>query len=407
MNKWLENDIVLRIISVGLAIILWFSVSESSFSIWKDRDFASTQTRIEVPVEAKYDQDQYELVKLYPNKVQLVLTGDEYLLERLSFNYRVFVDLRKLGAGRHHDVPLQIEGIPLGIDKKLNPASVDVILEEKLQKEVPVQVDLVGNVTDGYKIGTPIVSPDKVLVSGTKSQLDEVKSVRAVVQVGNLNQVIKKDIRLQPFGDQGPLSLNQVSITPEVVHVEIPMSIPNKKVPLKVEIAKGPPLGYAIESLTFKPSEVTVFGPQIYLNTLDFYSGIQLDLSRVKSDQTLHLPVSAKSPAVKVEPKDIEIYVKMVPAETKTIENVPIQLTGIGEGLHAKFDSKTDGKLTVTVSGAPAILENLSAGDIKAYCDVSNLTKGKHVVPIRFNLPPYVKVENQETMKVNIELTEK
>lgn len=403
MNKWLENDIVLRIISVALAVILWLSVSDSSYSFWQERGFTSSQTRVEVPIEAKYDESRYELVKLIPNKVQLILTGDSYLLERLSLNYRVFVDLTKLGSGSHNDVPLQVEGVPVGIDKKLSTTTVDVVLEEKIKKELPVQVDVVGSLKDGYKLGTPIVTPNKVVVSGTKSQLEEVKSIRAVVQVNKLDQ-IRGNIRLQPFGDHGPLSLNQISLNPEVVHVEIPISVPGKKVPLNVEVIKNAPAGYAIEEITTKPTDITVYGPQTYLNTLSYYSGVQLDLSKVTKSTTLKRSVVVRDPATKVEPKEVEIYVKMVPSQTKQIENVPIQLNGIPEGVIAEFAQSENGNVSLEVSGAPSLVQNIGAGDIKAYVDLSNLSLGSHEVPIQFGLPSYVKVQNQEKLKVNIQL---
>jgi YbbR domain-containing protein len=174
-----------------------------------------------------------------------------------------------------------------------------------------------------------------------------------------------------------------------------------------VEVGKDPPSGYAVESLSWKEKDITVYGPPTYLDELDFYSGIKLDLSNVTKDQKIRMPISIQNPIIKVEPKEIDIYVKMVPSKTRTIDHIPIQIAGVGDGLNAKFVQPQDGKISITLSGAPSIIDKMNDGDVKAYCDLTNLTKGKHEIPIQFNLPPYLKVENLGTQKANIELIEK
>ncbi|MBA4496036.1 YbbR-like domain-containing protein [Paenactinomyces guangxiensis] len=399
MSKWLERDVVLRLVSIGVAIMLWISVTDASILTPVDE---SNSTRIrDVTVEAKYDKSRFELVKM-TDKVELILYGDKYTLEYLPPTYHIYADLRKLGPGVHHDVPLQVDGLPAGVKKKIKPAKIDVKLEEKIQREMPVQVDLIGKFPKGYTASVPIVNPTKVFVRGSESKLDEVTAVKAVVAVDETTKSINKLVKLQAYGEKGPL--NRVDVYPDVVNVQVAVNSPNKEVPLKLEIDKGPPPGYAVESIQPKKETVTVYGPQNYLDSLQYYMGPKLNLENVTHDITIRMPIPIRDNATKVEPKEVEIYVKMVPSKTKSFETIPLQVTGVGEGLKTKILSPESGNLNITLSGAPEQLEKVDASDIKAYVDVSNLPKGKYEIPIRFSLPYHIQVVGQKDFKATVSL---
>jgi YbbR domain-containing protein len=235
-------------------------------------------------------------------------------LEHPPTHYQIYVDARHVGAGTH-ELPVQVDGLPFGIESKVEPSTVEIKLEEKLQKEVHVEADVIGNVQDGFRIGPPVINPSKVLVRGAESKLGQVTSVKAVVYLNNETKLLQKTVKLQAYGDNGPIS--QVNVYPEVATVQIPISIPNKTVPLYVQVGKAPPPGYAVDSINTKPDQVTVYGPKSYVENLQFYTVPNVDLSKVTKDTILLMPIPLHDQAVKVEPKEIEIYVKMVPAGTK------------------------------------------------------------------------------------------
>jgi YbbR domain-containing protein len=107
----------------------------------------------------------------------------------------------------------------------------------------------------------------------------------------------------------------------------------------------------------------------------------------------------------KVEPKEVEVYVKMVPAKTKLIQKVPLQVIGVGNRLKANIITPAGGSIDITLSGAPSLLGKIDVSNIKAYLDVSNLPAGNHEVPIRFNLPSYIQVKGQNELKATVQLS--
>ncbi|TCS93208.1 CdaR family protein [Hazenella coriacea] len=399
MNKWLENDTVLRLISVGIAIVMWLTVTEASFP---DPTDTLADTRIKnVQIYPKYDRERFELIQM-TNGIELTLSGDKYALEHLPSSYRVYVDLTKLGSGKHDQIPVKVEGLPYGVRYKVIPETINVELEEKLQREMPVEVNLVGKVPDGYKVSPPIPNPSKVLVRGIESRLDQVKTVKATINLDETTTSIKKKVKLQVYGENGPLP--KVQIFPEVAEVDIAINSPYKRVPLQIDVSKNPPTGYAIESIKPSTDQVTVYGTQSYIDALEYYVGPSLDLSNVVTDRTFQIPVPIRGEATKVEPKQVEIYVKMVPASIKKVDRVPIQITGVGQGLDAVILSPSNGQLNVSLSGAPNQLVQIGTSDIQAYVDVSNLPAGKHQVPIRFRMPSFIQAVGQTDQKALIEL---
>lgn len=390
---------ILRLVSIIFATLLWMTVTDSSLSsLIRDPSFTTRIRNVDVTV--LYDSNRFELAEK-SSGVELILTGNSSALEHLPSTYKLVADARNKGAGTHR-IPIRVEGLPSGVEKRVEPSLMVVVLEEKVQIEMPVEVDLVGTLPEGFKAARPIVQPRKVRVKGAESRLEQVKSVKAVVPLGEVKGAIKRHVKLQAYGENGPIS--QVEIEPQLVSVQVPINLPSKEVPLRIRVKKFPPPQLAIESLKLSKEQVTVYGPEDYLEGLQVYEGPELDLSNVTKDRVIQMPIPIHDDAMKVEPKDIEIYVKMVRAETKTLSGVPLELTGIREGLKAQVLSPTKGELNITLSGAPSHLKALDETAVQAVVDVSNLPRGIHEVPVQFILPPYIQVVGQSEIKAKVKL---
>jgi YbbR domain-containing protein len=399
MNKWIKKDWILRLISVAIAGVLWFSLSDVSIP-YLGRE--SYQTVRNVSIEADYDTNRFELVNI-TQKVELSLYGNRYMLDRLPSSYRVYVDLTQFEPGTHHQVPVQISGLPQEVKVKLKPETITVTLKEKLQREMPINVFFTGKLPAGYQAGEPILNNEKAFIRGSEARLSQVSSIRAVVPLEGVSSSIKKQVKLQAYDKYG--SMSQVDIFPVTVYVEVPIHVSNhKEVPLQVEMQKGPPAGYAIERIDLSIGKVLVYGDKTYLDSLQYYMGPKIDLSHVKEDTKIQGKIVVQGKAVKVEPEEVSIYVKIVPAASKTMEQVPIQITGVSANVKASIIAPISNKLHITLSGAPKLLEKISLADVKGFVDVSNLPVGEHEVVVQFKLPPYIEVMGAKDIKATVQV---
>lgn len=310
MKNWLQNDKIVFLLSITIAIIMWWSISYRSFPFVKEEGYS---VKIQdVKVQAMYNEGEYELNQK-TDRIDLTLIGNKFILDNLpESSYRVFVNLRGLGPGKHRNVPIQVEGLPINVRKEVYPTTVDVELEKKVEKEVPVQVDLIGTPAEGYQVqSSAILKPDKVTVNGTESMLRKVHLVKAGVNINGATESIEKTIKLEVYGENGPIS--GVIISPQTVNVIVPIERLSKKVPLNIEIEKGPPRGYRVKKIHLNSDAILVYGPKEFLDQLLIYNGNQIDLSKVTSTTTFHLPIKRQNEAIKIEPDQVRVTVEVVP----------------------------------------------------------------------------------------------
>jgi len=60
---------------------------------------------------------------------------------------------------------------------RLSPSFIDLKLERRKQKEIPVKITLAGEPLPGYQIGRIMAVPDKVVVEGGETELKGVSEV--------------------------------------------------------------------------------------------------------------------------------------------------------------------------------------------------------------------------------------
>ena len=174
-----------------------------------------------------------------------------------------------------------------------------------------VEVELEGQPAEGYRLGDPIVNPARVYVSLPSSQLDEVVSVRATVDVSGADDAVVVERRLTAYNEAGE-PISEAEITPSIVTVEVPVTSPFATVPLTVRLTGEPADGYSVENFTQETMEVTLFASEDVLNRYEFYGNVEVDISELSSSQTLTIPIPIESGIVRVHPEQLQVRVEIV-----------------------------------------------------------------------------------------------
>jgi YbbR domain-containing protein len=390
MDKWLRNPNVVKGIALLLGILLWAVVhldqkspTEGRFTTVKDRMIYDVQVR---PI---YDESKFEIVSIDPPSVLIRAEGRESALNKISTsNYEIVLDLTNARKGENR-LPLIARNFPPGLDVTVIPSYATVVLDEKQEKEVPVQVNVIGTPAPGLVAGQPVVKPARVLVRLPSSYMGESLVVKADVNIDGAQAAVTKQVKLAVLDAEGKEL--DFAINPAVVDVEVPVTQPFKRMPLQLKIVGEPPSGFSVSS--FQPSidNVTVYGPQDLLNTLDFYEGPQVNLNGLTGDQNLTLDIPLRARVAQLDPSRLEIAVKIVRSGQKMLEDVPIMIIGQNNVYDTRIANPESGKIDIEVEAAPSILEKLKPQDVLAIVDVSNLPPGSHTIPVTINLPQFVK----------------
>lgn len=170
----------LKILSVFLALTLWFVVSAPRRESVYERAYAVPLTLVGMPRDLV-------ITTPVPDTVSVRLRGRASDLRSLSSsNLEVPLDLRTVVPG---DITITIRpqavNVPQNVEVvSLDPSRVRFRVEEVRQKVVPIRAFLVGEPPAGYTVGDATVEPDQALVSGPTSQirnLSEVATERVIM----------------------------------------------------------------------------------------------------------------------------------------------------------------------------------------------------------------------------------
>ncbi|MFX0112075.1 YbbR-like domain-containing protein [Bacillus pumilus] len=411
MDKILNNRWAVKLFALVFALLLYGAVNSAQAPTPKKigESFFPTSTTDEatltdIPVKAYYDDEKY-VVTGVPQTVNVTIKGSTSAVKtaRQTKNFEIYADMQNLSTGTHK-VELKARDVSKGLTLSINPSVTTVTIQEKTTAEFPVETEFYNQnkIKDGYSPEQPIVNPKKVTVTGSKDVIDKISVIKAFVNLEGVDQQIEKEAKLTVYDSSG--NELPVELSPSVVNITVPISSPSKKVPFKIERTGSLPDGISISSIETSPSEVTVYGSQKVLDSLDFIDGVKLDLSKIKDDTEIDAAIPLPDGVKKVSPETVKIKVKVATAQEKKIDNVPISVVGLSKDLTSDFVSPSSGRLTLTAKGSKSAIDKLKASDVEAYINVGDLNEGTHEVTIQVNGPQNV-TWTLSRSKVKVKLT--
>lgn len=411
MNKLLKNKWFVRLISFFIALMLYTVVSAeqppgagSHKSSGGGNGKDEPEQLDDVKLVAYYDDDQYILSDL-PETVSVQLEGSESSITKasLSNSHEVFVDLTDKGAGTH-TVSVQTRGFPKDLTVHTTPAKVKVSLQEKETKKFPVQINLIneGQVADGYVASKPETDPTEVAITAGKQAINRIAFVEGFVDVKDADDTVKETVSLNVYDNKG--NELDVETDPSKVGVIVPVEQSSKTVAIQVDQKGSLPDGLNMKSFDLKSDEATLYGPKDVLDDIDAVH-TSLDLSKIKKDSTVELDVTKPKDVNKITPEKVEADVHVTDEATKTIHDVPIDVTHLPDGLDVSFLKPEDKSVDVILTGAKKDLDNIKKSDVKASINADGLSTGEHSPTVEISDLKNVEAHPQ-LGKAKVEVTE-
>ncbi|MFD2673400.1 CdaR family protein [Marinicrinis sediminis] len=407
MDKWLNNRNVLRLIALMIAILLWVIVhmDREVTTPQSQTSLISTKTIQDVKVQkVGLDTELFYIQEINTEHVTVTLRGNKSRLNTVSTkdgNAKIQADLSNLTAGKHV-LMLEPIGFPEELDVEIYPDTITVQIEEIEKREFPVKIELLGKPAEGFRTGVPILNPSRVVVSGSNAELSRLKVVRAEVEVEGAKETVQGEYKLTALNENDEAM--DIEITPAVVDVELPITSPFKTVPMRIKLIGEPPAGYSVSAFEQSVKQVTVYGDEDVLNEMEFYDGIEIDLTKLTNDKLYSLNIPLRDNVDRIVPETVEVEISVVPSQKKTFEDIPIVFSGENGEYTTRLLEPSDGKVSISVEAAPSKLKGMKAGDIQAILDVSNLPPGTYEETLKLNLPSYVKAK---PVQVQLEIVPK
>lgn len=395
MDKWMKNNNFNKVLALVFGVILWTIVHVDTEPT--NKTTVNTESKIidNVKIERSgYDDEKY-VYTMDVDSVRLEVLGKRSDLNfKLSDAYQVTVDLSEVEPGDntlplHYSLP---SGVMFG---SMDPEQVNVHVELRTTKSFPVTINTKGEPAAGYQIGTPVIQPETVEVTLPASELSKVATVQGVIELDGESETFKeKKLKLFAFDSSGK-EIEGAVIEPAAVSVEVPITLPFKSLPLEVSFSGQLPGSLVLSRVTPEVDVVTVYGTEEVLAGLSSYEAT-LDLSTIGSAGTQQLELQLKAPegTAKIEPGTLKVSVTSAEIAQRTIEAIPIKLEGLGNGLTASMTEPPGKTVSLTVSGAPTLLDQLDQDNISVVADVGGYAAGVHQVSLQVTLPRFIALVN-------------
>ncbi|CAM4016091.1 CdaR family protein [Cohnella lubricantis] len=393
MDKWLSHPTVMKLVALALGLILWtvvhFDDSQSPTPIVSSTIESKTFNAVKVQAYGLNEQN-YVLRNLEPESVKLVVQGTPIdLLKATTEDYLVRVDLSTVTAGRH-TLKLQAD-LPRGVNfVSMTPDTVTVDVEEMQTKEFEVEIETSGTPAEGFKAGIPVLKPtNRVHVTLPSSELTRVARVGGDLSIEGLSESVKgKSVKLAAYDAEGK-TIEGAVLNPAVLEVDVPITNPYKTVPIQFKLVGQMPAGLSISSFKPETEQVTIYGPQAVLDSVEFVEADVLLGSLTKSGE-VEIQLRSVDQITEYSPATVVVDVNVVLSQTRTIQGLPVTIEGLGDGLSAKITDPATEKVDITMQGAPAMLDALQPGDVDVVADLSGRGPGVYTVPIVVNSPRFI-----------------
>ncbi|MGD2099706.1 MAG: diadenylate cyclase [Desulfobacterales bacterium] len=149
---------------------IWFSVSRGQ----------DTLVSLDIPVDYINRAAGTEIVETSAKSVSLVLSGSGALVKSVTPDQvGVRLDLSKATVGGNtFTITSDNISLPPGIVlREVTPSEVEVLIDESIKKQLPVQIDWVGRLPEHLILVDAVTNPETIEVTGSKRILENIETI--------------------------------------------------------------------------------------------------------------------------------------------------------------------------------------------------------------------------------------
>ncbi|MHB1393449.1 MAG: CdaR family protein [Clostridia bacterium] len=385
-DRFLNKDITIRILSVMLALLLWFYViTEQNPEITKD---------ITIPVRlinTVFLEKSNMMLANDPNsfKLTLKLKGKNNVLDKLNeTTVDAIADLEGHRLKGENFVKININGIPEDVNILMkSPESLKVVLEPKVSVQKSVHVNIMGNPSHGLAAMTPMIAPNDVVITGAESNINKINTVRVDVDIASVNAEVKKILPVRVLDENGK-NIQGVTIEPSNIEVSIPIEN-TKRVRLEMDLTGQPAVGYVVSNISVFPEEILITGKQQALQGISSIKTEIIDITEGTVDVSREVKLVMPDGAELVNASEkVSIFVNIEKIITSDMIISNIEYVNLAEGL--ELESIQSG-IGASLRGAESLLID-APNTIKFFVDLKHANEGTNVLNVLWEAPQGVEV---------------
>jgi YbbR domain-containing protein len=402
MLRWLWNNLGSLLLAFILALAVWIVAVTNA---------DPTETRELGPIPIDYSGLRQGLLVVGeppPVAGNVTVRAPLSVWEQMGTqNVILAVDLEGLEEGTHElPVETSVDVQPAQVSQ-LDPGSISLTLERAATTSLNIDVVAVGEPQLGYRTTSVSTSPEKTIVLGPLSQVDQVVSIIATVNVLERREDFEVDVPLAAV-DGGGNIIETVELDPDTTQVTVAIE-PRERFRLVsvVPNLEGEELladaGYRLTDVSVTPEVITVFSsdPTALEGLPGFVLTTPFDLSGATGDLERRLSLDLPTGVSPVEDQGVLVKVSISPVEGTITVSRLVEIRGLTDGLFATLSPET---VDIILNGPLPTLNSLQLEDVRVIVDLLDLDVGVHQIPAVVLIAP-TDVESEPVFPSTIEIT--
>lgn len=399
-NQFFEKDLVLKIISVLIAIMLWFIVLDQQNPFVEKTLSVSLRSNREV-----LEASNISLVSSnVPTTVDVVIRGRKQRIDKVSSNdFQAFLDFSPVEDTETSEIPIPLPEYIGNQDilvLDVYPKVVKIKLENIIRKEFPVSVKWTGELPDGYDAVNVKTNPSTIILEDLESVMNSISNVAVTVDRQHLMEGNSINRRLEVYNESG----KTISMPAANVQVNVAYNL-TKTVKVTTTVTGRPREDYYLKDFTLSQDTVRITGDYDIIKDIDEVRAEQLDVSNLNASFQKELQVQL--------PEEVQLYKtgSVITAQVN-IQQFSHQMISIPKASVTIFGGDVTGKMqyriledeiAFSVKGPGEILDTLDKKAIRGFVDVSGLEEGTETIEIEVSLPSGVILDGAVSVTVEAE----
>ena len=375
----MKNKILTALLSLVIAIGIWFYVV-TVVSPNADKQYNSVPLVIQS--ETLLHERGLMITEMDISAVTLQLKGNRIDLNKLSSaNIIVTLDVSRIyEAGTHKlqysvTYPGDVAQNAVNTVKK-TPDTVTIVVEERISKNIPVEVLYDGNVAEKFMADkeNKVLDHNEVNITGPKSKIDQITKAQVRVDLEGRNESISEEFDYLLCNAQGE-ALDAQLITTNVEKVNLTLKIMRvKEIELTVKVVDGGGATVDNTDIMINPKTIWVSGSDTLLENLESLEIGIVELGTLLEDTDLTFAIVLPEGITdETGVSEATVSVDFPDLFTRTVTVKDISAINVPAGLEADLLTKA---LEIQVRGPKDKVEDLDVSALKVTVDFSETELG-------------------------------
>ncbi len=375
LNKFKDNNMLAKILSLVIAILLWsyvMGVENPNESI--------TIRNVRVNFQNMESLEQKGLILLSPSEqfVNIKISGKKNDLDKIrQGSIYATADLEGYGVGDSRvRVDTRFESNPGTVQvESVSPRDVLVSIDRVITREMAVKIDTNGSPLENYIIGDITTSSPHVKIKGPQHVLDKVRSLVASVDITDKTEPFTVSNPVKAVDENGE-ELVSIETTPNVIDISVPI-FKTVIMPIELKTTGTLPTLVNMRSYDITPKTITLK----VLNDTKIPKSIEtepIDLSTLKGNTSQEVKLNIPEGVMPVDENvkyNLNILLDNFAIRRVEIAKSQIHFTNLPEGLELD-DASVEDVYTVDISGEESKVTNFDEKKLKLFCDMGNALPG-------------------------------